>query len=163
MPNKAFHMTHRCCSGGALKTLPVKLGPKKFSWNSTQKRLRPFIYYSFPLLLNIFKGYKCNMLRGCQAFFLSRWDGLKTILEHGETAEIADEGFFLHWGCRSLLPLPAWLVRVGWRLWMEAGKGLVFCLGIGMDGLWQFCGIGMLVLLIWTICNCRSWKGKTWL
>lgn len=49
VPNKAFHMTHCCCNGEVLKTVPVKLGPKTFHATSFKmaKNFHLFFFLSF--------------------------------------------------------------------------------------------------------------------
>lgn len=129
MPNKSFHMTHRCCSREVLKRVPVKLGPKTFHATSC-KMAKTFHLFFFPFLLNIFKGCKCNKLRGCQA---SSCRAERVWRPHWNMGNCSYHrlqmggGGGVSAGCRSLLPLPMRLVTVGWRLWMEAGKAKDSC------------------------------------
>lgn len=97
MPNKAFHMTHRCCSRRAFKTVPVKLGPKTFQ-ETSRKMVKTFhllfLFFSFEHLQRLQVQHAWRM----PGFFLSCWDGLKTTLKHEETAATTDcrWGVFLH-------------------------------------------------------------------
>lgn len=160
VPNKAFHMTHCCCNGEVLKTVPVKLGPKTFHATSFKmaKNFHLFFFLSFWTSSKVASATRLEDARLLPA-------ELRQAEKHIETWEIAatTDG---RWGLFAGSPGPPLEAGYSWMRVMDRGwqsKESLCCWETGMNGLWQYCWIGVLVEPIQTICNCQSWKVKTWL